>query len=90
MQTVYVISAPSGTGKTTLNRRLVAENPGIEMSVSHTTRRPRDGETDGKHYHFIEKDHFKKMLRAILQFFLLFMKVRRMSFWNPCPVASRL
>lgn len=57
---IYVISAPSGTGKTTLNRRLVAEHPTIEMAISHTTRQARDGETEGKHYHFIDKSQFMK------------------------------
>lgn len=59
---VYVVSAPSGTGKTTLNRRLMQEHPIIEMSVSHTTRKPRPGEQDGVHYHFIDRNQFEKMI----------------------------
>jgi guanylate kinase len=60
--TVFVVSAPSGTGKTTLNRRLLKECPGLEISVSHTTRKPRPGEVDGVHYHFIGPDGFRKMI----------------------------
>ena len=62
--TVFVVSAPSGTGKTTLNRRMLKECPRLEMSVSHTTRNPRDGEIDGVHYHFIKPDVFRKMVEA--------------------------
>lgn len=60
---VYVVSAPSGTGKTTLNRRLLQEHhEEIEMSVSHTTRPPRLGEEDGVHYHFISRAEFEKLI----------------------------
>lgn len=62
--TVFVVSAPSGTGKTTLNRRLLKECPGLEISVSHTTRKPRVGEIDGVHYHFIAADLFRQMVEA--------------------------
>jgi guanylate kinase len=57
---VIVVSAPSGTGKTTLNRRLAREHPEIEMSVSYTTRAPRPTEVAGKHYFFITEDEFKQ------------------------------
>ncbi|RZA23733.1 MAG: guanylate kinase [Proteobacteria bacterium] len=60
--TVFVVSAPSGTGKTTLNRRLLKECPDLEISVSHTTRKPRAGEVDGVHYHFIQADDFRQMV----------------------------
>lgn len=56
---VIVVSAPSGAGKTTLCRRLVAEVPRIEFSVSHTTRPPRPGERDGVDYHFVTPDAFE-------------------------------
>lgn len=56
---IVVISAPSGAGKTTLNRRLMKDHPEIEISVSHTTRKPRSGEIDGIHYHFISPEVFK-------------------------------
>ncbi len=60
--TVFVISAPSGAGKTTLNRRLLKELPQLSMSISHTTRQPRTGEVDGEHYHFIDKTSFESMV----------------------------
>ncbi|WP_462324858.1 guanylate kinase [Desulfoplanes sp.] len=53
-----VISAPSGTGKSTLIARLHREFPAFTFSVSCTTRAPRDGEVDGKDYHFIDKEEF--------------------------------
>jgi guanylate kinase len=61
--TVFVISAPSGAGKTTLNRRLLKELPQLAMSVSHTTRAPRPGEVDGEHYHFTNQTAFEKMAK---------------------------
>jgi len=60
----FVVSAPSGTGKTTVCRRLVERDPGIEFSVSHTTRSQRPGEEDGKHYHFVERAEFERLARA--------------------------
>lgn len=60
---VYVVIAPSGTGKTTLNRRLIKENSDkIEMSISYTTRPKRDGEVDGEHYHFVSIEKFKELV----------------------------
>ena len=56
---VYVVSAPSGTGKTTLNRRLVQDHASVQMSVSYTARGKRHGEIDGVHYHFVTPDEFK-------------------------------
>ncbi|MBC8035848.1 MAG: guanylate kinase [Rhizobiales bacterium] len=55
------MSSPSGAGKTTLSRRLLATDGNITMSVSVTTRRPRSGEIDGKDYHFISKDAFAEL-----------------------------
>ncbi|MBP7276522.1 MAG: guanylate kinase, partial [Kiritimatiellae bacterium] len=52
--------APSGAGKTTLCRRLLAEFPSFEYSVSCTTRPPREGETDGRDYHFITPEEFRQ------------------------------
>lgn len=60
--TVYVVSAPSGTGKTTLNRRLMEEYPEVAMCVSHTTRDPRPQEVNGRDYHFIKKEDFQKLV----------------------------
>lgn len=61
---VFVVSAPSGAGKTTLNRRLIANHHNVEMSVSHTTRPPREGEVNGSHYHFITASQFESMANA--------------------------
>lgn len=56
-----VVSAPSGGGKTTLCRRLMAELPGVEFSVSHTTRPLRGSEKDGVDYHFVDEDTFERL-----------------------------
>ncbi len=58
-----IVSSPSGAGKTTLTRRLLAEFPGqLEFSVSYTTRKMRLGEVDGVHYHFVTPDVFEQMV----------------------------
>ena len=57
---LFVISAPSGTGKTTISNRL-RESELVRVSVSHTTRTPRDGEQDGLQYFFISRRKFKQM-----------------------------
>jgi guanylate kinase len=59
---LLILSAPSGTGKTTLARRLVAANPGAIFSVSYTTRVPRGDEKDGVDYHFVSEDRFQQMI----------------------------
>jgi guanylate kinase len=61
---LLVMSSPSGAGKTTLSRRLLAADDNITMSVSVTTRRPRTGELDGTDYHFISKDEFARLRDA--------------------------
>ena len=61
---LLVMSSPSGAGKTTLSRRLLAADPSMTMSVSVTTRPPRNGEEDGKDYHFIDKARFAAMRDA--------------------------
>jgi guanylate kinase len=58
---LLVMSSPSGAGKTTLSRRLLASDNNITMSVSVTTRASRPGEVDGKDYHFITKERFVQM-----------------------------
>jgi guanylate kinase len=58
---LFVISAPSGTGKSTLAQRLVRGVPGLEFSISYTTRRARDGERDGEQYHFVSPEEFRSM-----------------------------
>ncbi|HHO70052.1 MAG TPA: guanylate kinase [Halothiobacillus sp.] len=60
--TLYIVSAPSGAGKTSLVNALVKKDPQISLSVSHTTRPPRPGEIDGQHYHFVDVDTFKTMI----------------------------
>jgi guanylate kinase len=60
---LFIVSSPSGGGKTTLIRRLLANPPGqpLHFSVSHTTRPRRDGEVDGREYHFVSVAAFQKM-----------------------------
>lgn len=59
---MFVLSSPSGAGKTTLSRMLVAETPALQMSVSATTRPKRPGEVDGKDYHFVDQKRFDAMV----------------------------
>jgi guanylate kinase len=59
---LYIISAPSGTGKTTLLKRVMSYFPDIRFSVSYTTRPPRSDERDGKDYHFISPQQFQQMV----------------------------
>jgi guanylate kinase len=61
---IYVITAPSGTGKTTIIRAARESVSGIGYCVSHTTREPRNGEAEGQHYHFVTKEDFEKMIDA--------------------------
>jgi guanylate kinase len=58
-----VISAPSGTGKSTVARRLIDRVPNLEFSVSFTTRPRREGERDGLDYHFVDRERFDTMIR---------------------------
>jgi guanylate kinase len=60
---LFIISSPSGAGKTTLASRLLRTVTGLAFSVSHTTRRPRAGEQDGREYHFIERAPFEELIR---------------------------
>ncbi len=59
---IFVISAPSGTGKTTLVREVIQQLPGLQFSVSFTTRLPRPNEKEGKDYHFVSHSVFQKMV----------------------------
>lgn len=59
---MVVLSSPSGAGKTTLTRKLLAGNDDMAMSISATTRKPRPGEVDGKDYLFVTKDSFAEMI----------------------------
>jgi guanylate kinase len=60
---LLIISSPSGAGKTTLSSRLLKTLPDLSFSVSHTTRKPRPGEQDGRQYHFIDPDRFRALIR---------------------------
>ena len=60
---MLVLSSPSGAGKTTLSRRLLDADPGVELSVSVTTRKQRPGEVDGRDYHFIDAARFEAMIK---------------------------
>ncbi|AWX14831.1 guanylate kinase [Mergibacter septicus] len=61
---LYIISAPSGAGKSSLISALLQQHPSYEMqvSISHTTRQPRPGEEDGKHYYFVTHQQFKQLI----------------------------
>ncbi|MGX7896951.1 guanylate kinase [Tsuneonella sp. HG222] len=59
---MFVLSSPSGAGKTTISRMLLADDPEICLSVSATTRPMRPGETDGVHYHFVSDADFDRMV----------------------------
>ncbi len=61
---LYIVSAPSGAGKTSLVDALLKRNPEVSLSVSYTTRTPRDGEEEGRHYHFVSRAVFERMLEA--------------------------
>jgi guanylate kinase len=60
---MFVLSSPSGAGKTTLSRKLLDMDPQVELSVSVTTRPKRSGEIDGRDYHFIERARFDAMVQ---------------------------
>lgn len=59
---LYIVTAPSGAGKTTLVRMLLENDPGIRLSISYTTRAPRTGEQDGREYNFVAMDAFREMV----------------------------
>jgi len=61
---IFIVSAPSGAGKTTLSNELLEVLPDIALSVSYTTRSPRAGEVPGKDYHFVPPEVFERMRRA--------------------------
>jgi guanylate kinase len=59
---VFIVCAPSGAGKTSLVKELLARDPNVNLSVSHTTRAPRPGEQGGRDYHFVTRPAFQAML----------------------------
>ncbi len=71
---LYIISAPSGAGKTSLISQLIKQDSTVKVAISHTTRPMRDGEENGKHYHFINSDNFKSKIKqnAFLEYAQVF------------------
>jgi guanylate kinase len=61
---LFIVWAPSGAGKSSLIAALLEKDPNVRQSVSFTTRAPREGEIEGKHYHFVTRDVFQKMIIA--------------------------
>ena len=61
---LIILSSPSGAGKTTLKNRLLSAHPELRFSVSHTTRKPRPTEKDGREYHFVDRGQFEAMIAA--------------------------
>jgi len=61
---VYIISAPSGSGKSTLVNEILKAIPGLDFSISYTTRAPRGSESNGKQYHFVPRQDFDRMVKA--------------------------
>ena len=60
---MFVLSSPSGVGKTTLTKKLKENNTNFIISISHTTRKPRPNETNGKDYYFVNKEEFDLLIR---------------------------
>ncbi len=87
---LLVISSPSGAGKTSLSRRLIAEHPDLlSLSISCTTRAPRPGEQDGREYHFVTPGQFDEMVRD--QAFLEYAHVHEHRYGTPrAPVEQAL
>jgi len=61
---LFIVSAPSGAGKSSLVNAGIAGDPNLELSISYTTRAPRPGEADGREYHFVDRAAFMRMLEA--------------------------
>jgi guanylate kinase len=60
---LFIVAAPSGGGKTTLVAALLERDPGVRLSISHTTRAARPGERDGEHYHFVSEARFLQLIK---------------------------
>ena len=58
---IVILSSPSGAGKTTLVKEISKRN-NVQISITHTTRKPRSNETDGKDYYFVEESEFKNLI----------------------------
>ncbi len=86
---LFILSSPSGAGKTTISRALLERDSQLTMSVSVTTRTPRPGEVDGKDYHFISTNEFDRMVED--QELLEYAKVFRNNYGTPLrPVEEAL
>src|SRR5688572_19570396 len=60
--TLFIVAAPSGAGKSSLVNALLEREPGIVLSISHTTRPPRPNDKDGVHYHFVKRAEFELLI----------------------------
>lgn len=69
---LFIVSAPAGTGKTTLVSKLTGEFLNVVTSVSYTTRKPRPGEVEGVHYHFVTKEQFEQRMGEFLEYVTLY------------------
>ena len=76
---MFVLSSPSGAGKTTLTKKIEKNNSNFSISISHTTRKPRPNEINGKDYHFISREEFENLVKKItflnMQIFLIIIMV---------------
>ena len=61
---MFVLSSPSGAGKTTLTRKLAENNSNLNISISHTTRKPRPNEINGKDYYFVDQKEFELLIKS--------------------------
>jgi len=85
---VYILSAPSGTGKTTVGNLLLKELPFLERVITATTRKPRAGEVDGKDYYFLSEEDFLNKIES--GFFLEWAKVYRYYYGTPKSEIERI
>jgi len=86
---LMMIVAPSGVGKTSLTRRLVADHPDLHLSISATTRLPRPGEHEGRDYHFVTRERFDEMVAE--NAFLEWAEVYEHRYGSPrAPIAAAL
>ena len=85
---VYILSAPSGTGKTTLGELLLKEIPYLERVITATTRKPREGEKHGRDYYFLQEEEFLKKLKE--DYFLEWAKVYRYYYGTPKEEVERI
>ena len=60
---MFVLSSPSGAGKTTLTKKIAKDNKNFTISISHTTRKPRPSEINGKDYHFVNLEEFNRLIK---------------------------